>query len=165
MILLTISFPSFRLLYMRDEVFSSSLTVKVDGNQWFWSYELSDLINEDGESVEFDSYRVPESDLETGDFRNLEVDNPLCLPVDTHVRFIVSARDVIHNFAVPSLALKLDCVPGRLHQTSTIIEREGTYYGRCSELCGPYHGFRPIVIQAVSMENFRNWLDSICLPS
>lgn len=148
-----------------DEVFSSSLTVKVDGNQWFWSYELSDLINEEGESVEFDSYRVPDSDLETGDFRLLEVDNRLLLPVDTHVRFIVSSRDVRHAFAVPSLALKLDCVPGRLHQTSTIIEREGVFYGQCSELCGPYHGFMPIVIESVSRENFRNWLDTICLLS
>jgi len=83
------------------------------------------------------------------------------VPVDTHVRFIVSAQDVIHDFAVPSLAVKIDAVPGRLNQTSVLIERPGVYYGQCSELCGVYHGFRPIVIEGVSLEKYVEWLDSL----
>ena len=93
-----------------DEVTDPSLTVFVEGHQWYWSYEYSDFINEDGESIEFDSYMVPESDLELGQFRLLDVDNRVVVPVDTHVRFIVTGQDVIHDFAVPSLGLKIDAV-------------------------------------------------------
>lgn len=107
-ILIAIAFPSFKLLYMLDEVISPALTIKVSGNQWFWSYEYSDFIREEGDPIEFDSYMIPESDLEMGQFRNLDVDNRVVVPVDTHVRFIVTGRDVIHNFAVPSLGLKID---------------------------------------------------------
>jgi cytochrome c oxidase subunit 2 len=82
------------------------------------------------------------------------------LPVDTHVRFVVTGADVIHDFAVPSLGLKIDCVPGRLNQTSVICEREGSYIGQCSELCGAYHGFIPIVVEAVSLDRYLVWLDS-----
>jgi cytochrome c oxidase subunit 2 len=135
-ILIFIAFPSFKLLYLIDEVISPTLTVKVAGNQWFWSYELSDFINDEGESIEFDSYTVPTSDLEEGQLRILDVDNRLLIPVDTHVRFIVTSMDVIHNFACPSLGLKMDANPGRLNQTSAIAEREGVFYGQCSELCG-----------------------------
>ena len=92
---------------------------------------------------------VPESDLEDGMLRNLDVDNRVVVPVDTQIRFIVTAADVLHDFAVPSLGLKIDCTPGRLNQTSVLIEREGTYYGQCSELCGVMHGFMPIVVEAV----------------
>ena len=92
---------------------------------------------------------VPESDLEDGMLRNLDVDNRVVVPVDTQIRFIVTAADVLHDFAVPSLGLKIDCCPGRLNQTSVLIEREGTYYGQCSELCGVMHGFMPIVVEAV----------------
>lgn len=91
-----------------DEVISPSLTVKAAGNQWFWSYELSDFINSEGESIEFDSYTIPASDLETGQLRLLDVDNRVLIPVDTHIRFIVTSNDVIHNFACPSLGMKID---------------------------------------------------------
>lgn len=104
-------------------------------HQWYWSYEYSDFINDEGESIEFDSYMIPENELEEGQLRLLEVDNKLVIPVDTHVRFIVTGADVIHNFAVPALGIKLDAIPGRLNQTSVLIQREGTYYGQCSELC------------------------------
>jgi cytochrome c oxidase subunit 2 len=97
---------------------------------------------------------VPESDLELGQLRLLEVDNRLVVPVDTHIRFIVTGTDVIHDFAVPSLGLKLDGIPGRLNQTTAIIEREGVFYGQCSEICGVYHGFMPIVVEAVSLEKY-----------
>lgn len=99
-----------------------------------------------------------ENDLELGDFRLLKVDNPLVLPVNTHIRILTSSTDVIHDFAVPSLGIKIDSNPGRLNGVSVLIEREGTYYGQCSELCGVYHGFMPINIKAVSLENFLEWL-------
>lgn len=115
-ILIAIAFPSFKLLYMLDEVISPAMTVKVAGNQWYWSYEYSDFIKEDGDAISFDSYMIPESDLEVGQFRLLEVDNRIVVPVDTHIRFIVTGTDVIHDFAVPALGLKIDAVPGRLHK-------------------------------------------------
>jgi cytochrome c oxidase subunit 2 len=160
-ILIAIAFPSFKLLYMLDEVISPALTIKVSGNQWFWSYEYSDFIREEGDPIEFDSYMIPESDLELGQFRNLDVDNRVVIPVDTHVRFIVTGRDVIHNFAVPALGLKIDGVPGRLNQTSVILNRCGLFYGQCSEICGVYHGFMPVVIEGVEAENFLVWLDQV----
>jgi cytochrome c oxidase subunit 2 len=97
---------------------------------------------------------VPESDLELGQLRLLDVDNRVVVPVDTHIRFIVTGQDVIHDFAVPSLGVKIDAVPGRLNQTSVIVQREGVYYGQCSEICGVYHGFMPIVVEAVSLEKY-----------
>ena len=101
-------------------------------HQWYWSYEYSDYINESGESIEFDSYMLPESDLELGQFRLLDVDNRVVIPTDTHIRLIVTGADVIHSFAVPSLGVKIDAVPGRLNQTSILAERTGTFYGQCS---------------------------------
>lgn len=134
LVLIAIAFPSFKLLYLMDEVISPSMTIKAVGHQWYWSYELSDFVDESGEAIEYDSYMVPESDLEDGQLRLLEVDNRVVLPVDTHVRFVVTGADVIHDFAVPSLGLKIDACPGRLNQTSVIAQREGVYYGQCSEL-------------------------------
>jgi cytochrome c oxidase subunit 2 len=98
-------------------------------HQWYWSYEYSDFITDSGESIDFDSYMIPESDLELGQFRLLDVDNKLMIPVDCHIRLIVTGSDVIHSFAVPSLGLKLDAVPGRLNQVSFLAERTGIFYG------------------------------------
>ena len=158
-ILLCIALPSFSLLYLMDEVISPTLTIKVVGHQWYWSYEYSDFITETGENIDFDSYMIPESDLELGQFRLLDVDNKVVLPVDTHIRIIVTGADVLHSFAVPSLAIKLDCVPGRLNQVSILIERTGTFYGQCSEICGVWHGFMPISIEAVPNDNFLQWIN------
>ena len=160
LILSAIAFPSFNLLYMMDEVLSPTLTIKVVGHQWYWSYEYSDFITESGESIDFDSYMIPDSDLELGQFRLLDVDNKLVIPVDCHIRLIVTGADVIHSFAVPSLGLKLDCVPGRLNQVSFLAERTGTFYGQCSEICGVWHGFMPIAVESVSSNDFILWLDS-----
>ena len=159
LILIAIAFPSFRLLYLLDEVISPTITIKVVGHQWYWSYEYSDYINESGEPIEFDSYMIPESDLELGQFRLLDVDNKVIIPTDTHVRLIVTGADVIHSFAVPSLGVKIDCVPGRLNQTSILAERTGTFYGQCSEICGVYHGFMPIAVEAVSVQEYLAWID------
>ncbi|PVV01396.1 hypothetical protein BB560_004185 [Smittium megazygosporum] len=97
---------------------------------------------------------VPTEDLNIGEYRLLEVDNRVVLPIHTHIRFIVTSSDVLHSFAVPSLALKIDAIPGRLNAISTYIEREGVFYGQCSELCGVYHFGMPIVIEAVSIEKY-----------
>ena len=160
-ILIAIAFPSFRLLYLLDEVISPTITIKVAGHQWYWSYEYSDYITEEGEAIEFDSYMVPDSDLELGQFRLLDVDNKVVVPADTHVRLIITATDVLHSFAVLSLGLKVDAVPGRLNQTSFLAERTGTFYGQCSEICGVWHGFMPIAIESVSVMEFLNWLNSL----
>ena len=160
-ILIAIAFPSFRLLYLLDEVISPTITIKVAGHQWYWSYEYSDYITEEGEAIEFDSYMVPDSDLELGQFRLLDVDNKVVVPADTHVRLIITATDVLHSFAVQSLGLKADAVPGRLNQTSFLAERTGTFYGQCSEICGVWHGFMPIAIESVSVMEFLNWLNSL----
>jgi cytochrome c oxidase subunit 2 len=160
LILIAIAFPSFRLLYLMDEVISPTLTIKVVGHQWYWSYEYSDFITDTGDSIDFDSYMIPESDLELGQFRLLDVDNKLIIPVDCHIRLIITGSDVLHSFAVPSLGLKLDAVPGRLNQVSFLCERPGTFYGQCSEICGVWHGFMPIVVEAVSSPDFLVWIDS-----
>jgi cytochrome c oxidase subunit 2 len=91
-ILIAIAFPSFRLLYLLDEVISPTITIKVVGHQWYWSYEYSDYITESGDAIEFDSYMIPESDLELGQFRNLDVDNKVVIPTDTHIRLIVTGK-------------------------------------------------------------------------
>jgi cytochrome c oxidase subunit 2 len=160
LVLVAIAFPSFKLLYLMDEVTSPALTVKVVGSQWFWSSEYSDFLTADGDAIEFDSYMVPESDLEAGQLRLLDVDNRVVVPVDTHVRFIVTAADTLHDWAVPALGVKVDACPGRLNQVSALIQREGVFYGQCSELCGVYHGFMPIAVEAVPLERFVSWLDS-----
>ena len=161
LILIAIAFPSFRLLYLLDEVISPTITIKVVGHQWYWSYEYSDYVNESGDSIEFDSYMIPDSDLELGQFRLLEVDNRVIVPVDTHIRVIVTGADVIHSWAVPSLGIKIDAVPGRLNQTSFLAERTGVFYGQCSEICGVWHGFMPIAVEAVSVQDYLAWIDSV----
>lgn len=142
-ILMLIAMPSFALLYSIDEVIDPKYTIKAIGHQWYWSYETYDNQN-------FDSYMVPLSDLKIGDLRLLEVDQAVVCPIDTHLRFIVTSLDVLHSFAIPSLGIKVDAVPGRLNQVSAFIKREGVYYGQCSELCGVNHGFMPIKLIAVN---------------
>jgi heme/copper-type cytochrome/quinol oxidase subunit 2 len=101
---------------------------------------------------------LTEEDLEEGGLRMLEVDNRVILPELTHVRFVVTSADVIHSFASPSLAIKVDAYPGRLNQVSVLINREGVFYGQCSEICGVLHSSMPIAIQSVSLEKFLSWL-------
>jgi len=158
LILILIAFPSFKLLYLMDEISDPSMSVLAEGHQWYWSYQYPDFLNSDDDFIEFDSYLVPESDLEEGALRMLEVDNRVILPELTHVRFIVTAADVIHSFACPALGIKCDAYPGRLNQVSVLINREGTFYGQCSEICGILHSSMPIVIESVSFEKFLSWL-------
>lgn len=159
LILLVIAVPSFALLYSMDEVIDPIITLKVIGSQWYWSYEYSDDYENTNESLFFDSYMVQEEDLDLGQFRLLEVDNRVVVPTNTHIRVIITASDVLHSWAIPSLGVKLDACPGRLNQTSMFIKREGVFYGQCSEICGINHGFMPIVIEAVSLDNYITWLN------
>ncbi len=158
-ILILIAFPSFKLLYLMDEVSDPSMSVLAEGHQWYWSYQYPDFLDSNDEFIEFDSYIVPESDLEEGTLRMLEVDNRVILPELTHVRFIVTAGDVIHSFSCNSLGIKCDAYPGRLNQVSVFVNREGVFYGQCSEICGILHSSMPIVIESVSLEKFLLWLN------
>nr|YP_009421311.1 cytochrome c oxidase subunit II [Nemopilema nomurai]ASR75154.1 cytochrome c oxidase subunit II [Nemopilema nomurai] len=156
-ILVFIALPSLKLLYLMDETMEPTLTIKAVGHQWYWSYEYSDY---DINDLEYDSYMIPTSDIEDGDNRLLEVDNQLVLPIQTHVRVLVTGADVIHSFAIPSLGVKLDAVPGRLNQTNIFIKRSGLFYGQCSEICGSNHSFMPIAVRGVSLDSFITWVES-----
>jgi cytochrome c oxidase subunit 1 len=145
-ILILIAVPSFSLLYSMDELSQPELTYKVVGRQWYWVYETA---TPDGREIEFESYMVPEEELAVGALRLLEVDNRLVLPIQTNIRMLISADDVLHSWAVPSFGVKLDACPGRLNQVSLNIAQDGAYYGQCSELCGINHSFMPIVVEAV----------------
>ena len=157
-ILMVIAVPSFALLYSIDEVIDPAVTLKVIGHQWYWSYEYGDYSDIQGNGISFDSYMIADDDLQKGQIRLLEVDNRVILPSNTHIRALVTAVDVIHSWAIPSLGVKMDACPGRLNQVSMFIKREGTFYGQCSEICGVQHGFMPIVIETISIENYIKWV-------
>jgi cytochrome c oxidase subunit II len=157
-ILILIAFPSFKLLYLMDEVTDPSLTIVVEGHQWYWSYEYADFAAADADPIEYDSYIIPESDLEIGSLRLLEVDNRVILPELTHTRFVVTSGDVIHSWACPALGIKTDAYPGRLNQVSVLTNRPGVFYGQCSEICGILHSSMPIVIESVTIDKFLLWL-------
>jgi len=158
-VLVLLAVPSFALLYSLDELIDPVATLKIIGHQWYWSYEYSDYSTlEGGESLNFDSYMVATDDLTHGSFRLLEVDNRVVLPVNTHIRLLITAADVLHSWAVPSFGIKMDACPGRLSQASLFIKREGVYYGQCSEICGVNHGFMPIVVKGVSADAFVTWI-------
>nr|UBD07241.1 cytochrome c oxidase subunit II [Otophryne steyermarki] len=151
-ILIVMALPSLRILYLMDEINDPDLTIKVVGHQWYWSYEYSDFTD-----ISFDSYMIQTNDLTPGLFRLLEVDNRVILPTGTATRTLITADDVLHSWAVPSLGVKMDAIPGRLNQTSFMISHSGLYYGQCSEICGANHSFMPIVLEALPMASFMNW--------
>jgi cytochrome c oxidase subunit 2 len=152
-ILVVIAIPSFKLLYKADRTSDPEMTLKVTGNQWYWNYEYPD--NGD---ISFDSNLLEGKDLPEGAPRLLETDNKVVLPIDTNIRILVTASDVLHNWAMPAFGIKIDTVPGRLRETWVRITKEGTYYGQCSELCGVRHAYMPIQVEAVSKEKFQAWV-------
>jgi len=159
-LLLFIAVPSFSLLYSLDEVVDPFLTLKVIGSQWFWTYEYSYYETADNQiidSLSFDSYMMPENEIAKGCLRLLEVDNRAFLPIDTHVRVLVTATDVLHSWAIPSFGIKTDACPGRLSETSLFIKRSGNFFGQCSEICGTNHGFMPIGVKGVTLENLKSY--------
>nr|AIY62129.1 cytochrome c oxidase subunit 2 [Neotermes sp. A TB-2014] len=155
-ILVFIAMPSLRLLYLMDEIQSPTLTLKAIGHQWYWSYEYSDFIK-----VEFDAYMTPQDSEDKSMFRLLDTDNHTVLPMNSFIRMIITAADVLHSWTVPSLGVKTDATPGRLNQCSFLINRPGLLYGQCSEICGANHSFMPIVIESVSANTFINWISNI----
>jgi cytochrome c oxidase subunit 2 len=157
-ILIIIAVPSFALLYSMDELLEPTVTVKVIGHQWYWSYEYSDFKPLLNETIKFDSYMIPDTELKLGDLRLLKTDCPLILPKETNIRFLITATDVLHSWSVPSFGIKMDAVPGRLNQTSAYIMEGGRFYGQCSELCGVNHGFMPTEICVVEPIDYYNWV-------
>nr|UFZ13773.1 cytochrome c oxidase subunit II [Neurhermes tonkinensis] len=151
--LIFIALPSLQLLYLLDEISDPSITFKAIGHQWYWSYEYSDFLN-----TEFDSYMIPMNEMTNSNFRLLDVDNRIILPMLSQIRVLVTATDVLHSWTVPALGVKIDATPGRLNQTSFFINRPGLYYGQCSEICGANHSFMPIVLESVSTNSFINWI-------
>nr|YP_009351263.1 cytochrome c oxidase subunit II [Nasutitermes arborum]AQP29073.1 cytochrome c oxidase subunit 2 [Nasutitermes arborum] len=155
-ILVFIAIPSLRLLYLMDEIHYPVMTLKTVGHQWYWSYEYSDFTK-----LEFDSYMVQQEDQPINTFRLLDTDNRVVLPMNSPIRIIVTAADVLHSWTVPSLGVKTDATPGRLNQMSFSINRPGLLYGQCSEICGANHSFMPIVIESVSTNQFINWVSKM----
>jgi cytochrome c oxidase subunit 2 len=153
LILVAIAVPSFRLLFYQLNTPQADLTVKATGKQWFWSYSYPDS------KFEFDSLMVADKDLKPDQPRLLTVDNEMVVPVNKVVRVLTTGADVIHSWAVPSFGVKIDAVPGRVNETWFKAEREGTYYGQCSQLCGRDHAFMPIVVHVVSDKDYTAWLD------
>nr|AHF21692.1 cytochrome oxidase c subunit 2 [Subparmatus marinkellei] len=154
-ILIYIALPSLRLLYLMEESFFPSMTMKVIGHQWYWSYEYSDF------NIEFDSFMLPNESLNPDSFRLLDVDNRIIIPFNTNIRFLITSSDVIHSWTIPSLGMKVDAIPGRLNQSSSISSRPGIFFGQCSEICGANHSFMPISMEITSMKNFFNWIKSM----
>lgn len=156
LILVAIAIPSVRAHYEytnnQEIIDNPDLTLKVVGNQWYWNYEYPEF------GIKYDSNIVPEEKLKDGQPRLLTVDNPVVVPVGKVVRVQMTSADVIHNWAMPSMGVKQDTVPGKLSETWFLAKEEGIYYGQCSELCGKFHGFMPIEIHVVSEEDFNAWV-------
>lgn len=176
-----IVWPSFNLLYSLDPALDPFINIKVVGHQWYWTYQIrfnyflvGDGVNNDTKLEDitdewvyrnkkqakqvFDSTIVQEEDLEFGTHRLYEVDRRLNLPIGVPIRFVITSADVLHSWSLPSIGVKVDAVPGRLNQYVTIIKRPGVFYGQCSELCGPGHGFMPIAVKAVPYNEFMKYL-------
>ncbi|KAI5445493.1 hypothetical protein KIW84_013647 [Lathyrus oleraceus] len=141
-----------------------AMTIKAIGHQWYRTYEYSDYNNSDEQSLTFDSYTIPEDDLELGQSRLLEVNNRVVVPAKTYLRIIVTPVDVPHSWVVPSLGVKCDVVPGRLNQISISVQREGVYYGQCSEICGTNHAFTPIIIEAIPSKDYGSQVSNQLIP-
>ena len=155
-ILLFIAVPSFNLLYSLEEKVQPSLTVKVIGHQWYWTYEYSDFYRKYGTMLIYDTYVRPKEYLTRGIMRLLETTSNVALPIGKHVRFLVTSADVLHSWALPSFGIKIDACPGRLNQITFFTTRLGLFYGQCSEICGINHGFMPISVRVVGPSHFRN---------
>ncbi|MDH3700862.1 MAG: cytochrome c oxidase subunit II [Alphaproteobacteria bacterium] len=153
LILLVIAVPSFKLLYLADRTPDPDMTLKIIGNQWYWSYEYPDHGN-----FTFDANLVPEADLKPGQKRLMDTDNPVVLPVGKKVRLLMTATDVLHGWSISQFGVRLDTVPGQTNETWVQIDKPGTYYGFCSELCGAGHAYMPIMVKAVSPAEFDAWV-------
>ena len=158
LILVAIAIHSFRLLYFQETIPPADLTVKAIGKQWFWTYEYPDNGN-----FTFDALLIPDRRSQPvvpdGPPRLLGASNNVVVPVGKTVRLITTGADVIHSWSIPSFGVKIDSVPGRINQTWFKADREGIFYGQCSELCGARHAFMPIAVEVVSEERFNQWVE------
>nr|YP_009113492.1 cytochrome c oxidase subunit II [Lamprotula coreana]AFL93223.1 cytochrome c oxidase subunit II [Lamprotula coreana] len=154
LLLLTLAIPSVRLLYLLDEVGGPMVSMKAIGHQWYWEYEYGD----GSDIISFDSYMVSGLEVSDGGYRLLEVDNRCVLPYGVDSRVLVSSADVIHAWALPSLGVKADAIPGRINQMGVHLTSSGVMFGQCSEICGVNHSFMPISVESVSPEVFYHWL-------
>ena len=152
LILIVMAVPSFKILYKQDTIPKADLTIKAVGYQWYWGYEYPD------ENIIFESYMIEEKDLKADQPRLLTVDHEVVVPVNKVVKVLITANDVLHAWALPAFGVKRDAVPGRINETWFKAEKEGTYYGQCSELCGIKHAFMPITVKVVSEEDYQEWL-------
>jgi cytochrome c oxidase subunit II len=150
LILVGISVPSFRLLFLELDVPKADLTIKATGKQWYWSYAYPD-----NGKFEFDSLMAQDKQP-----RLLGVDNEMVVPVNKVVRVQVTGADVIHAFALPAFGVKIDAIPGRLNETWFKATKTGMFYGQCSELCGKDHAFMPIAVRVVSDQEFAAWVET-----
>lgn len=158
LILLFIAFPSLYLLYLIEDVSNPSLIVKVVGHQWYWEYQYSNSWF----NYSFDSYMVYEKS-DSPLYHALDVDNRLVLPTNANILFLITSADVLHSWAIPTLGIKADAVPGRLNYLSTITPYSGVYYGQCREICGSNHRFMPIVLEFVPMRNYLDYVSNLSL--
>nr|WOW98907.1 cytochrome c oxidase subunit II [Metanigrus sp.] len=152
MTLIFIALPSLNILYIMEELINPSISLKIIGHQWYWSYEYSD-----SKKIEFESY-MKKNNMKLNEFRLIEVDNYLSIPFLTQIRLIISSMDVIHSWTVPSLGIKTDAIPGRINQAQMIINKPGLFYGQCSEICGLNHSFMPISLESIKLESFIKWM-------
>ncbi len=152
LILIVIAVPSFRLLYKQDIIPKADVTIKAIGYQWYWGYEYPD------QNIAFDANMIETKNLKPNQPRLLETDNHVVVPVNKVVKVLITANDVLHAWAVPSFGIKRDAVPGRINETWFKAEKEGVYYGQCSELCGSRHAFMPITVRVVSDKQYNEWL-------
>ena len=153
LILIVMAVPSFKVLYSQDTIPKADVTIKAVGYQWYWGYEYPD------ENIIFDSYMIEEKDLAEGQPRLLATDNVVVVPVNKVVKVLITANDVLHAWALPAFGVKRDAMPGRVNETWFKAEKEGTFYGQCSELCGIKHAFMPIEVRVVSDEEYQAWLE------
>ena len=154
LILVVIAIPSFKLLYLQETDKPFDMVVKVSGNQWYWNYEYPD------QEISFDSYIINEEDLKPGQKRMLEVDNPLVVPEGTKIKFLITGNDVMHSFFVPSLALQVYSIAGRINEMWTEVPLgKKKYYGQCNQICGVNHAYMPIVIQSLPKDEYKQWLE------
>jgi len=154
-ILVIIAIPSIRILYFAEQKINPDITLKVVGHQWYWQYEYPE------HNISFDSYIIKDEDLKPGQLRLLDVDKRVIIPVNAKVKVLLTSDDVIHSWAIPSLGIKTDAIPGRVNETWFEIKKPGVYYGQCSEICGVGHGFMPIAVEAVTQTEFTEWLKKI----
>jgi cytochrome c oxidase subunit 2 len=153
LILVVIAIPSFKLLYLTEADKPVDMVVKVSGAQWYWNYEYPD------EEISFDSYIIAEEDLKDDQKRMLDVDNPLVVPEGTRIKFLITGNDVMHSFFVPSLALQVYSIAGRINEIWTEVPLgKKKYYGQCNQICGVNHAYMPIVIQALPEDEYKEWL-------